>query len=1148
MTNKTTELAAKSLLLETNKSIAHRGIRIISLDPNKPKTAPCHMFCDKHGDGNDWGTPWKTHVSSLLKGLGCPKCSGLYKRAESELWEHLSSIPAKGGVEIIPTPYFDGMKSRYGIVCPTHGKSDSWDKPFLRLASSIQVSNIIKCPKCEGTYLNTLEEKKNELNNIMKKEGFTLLDWVGGVYKDQLTRCYVSCDIHGDGNDWGTPWTPTYGTLMAGNRCPKCAKNYIPSKEEYLNNVRSIIKRDQQPGHDILHVKGFVGEYKNIHSILNIECEKHGVVLTRKGAHPALKKTLSQGVACSYCRKGTSPDAHPHLSSKDTSKKTKRKNKNVQVANDARPPTALSNKTNIRVARNQGETPLNGHSLPKKQLKHLKNIGLTLAGWVDVEYNGRGTECLVSCHKHGNCWEWVTPWFPRYQYLPDLLGCAKCTSSYSPSKEERISEMEAIFNVQKENETLIDTNVTHSNVSFVGFQDYSSNQAKTTCKLHCDIHGNLWKFGKPQLPLLSTIKQYGGVGCAKCLRIYKPTDAELIDSLNEKLASHKCHVISLKPGTSLHRKVQIHCDKHGDADLWDNPWNPTANSILRTKNEHVKQGCPKCIGWYRPSYEEVEKDLFSAAEEDGVSYHGLLDEKYNNFSSAKAKLSCDKHGNGWEWYKPWTPTVHSYLKSTKKCPKCLKRKSQSPDDRIAIANEVLKDKGISIVGIHGEFKGAFSKTKANCKIHGNGWEWSTPWTPTFDNIRGGKGCPKCSGRYKETESELVEKATTSLAKQGNKFHGFLSNFKGVVTKCDVSCQFHGRGVDMKPKWTPEIRQIINNTGMCRICVSNMGSLNTYLSSIEKGEPAQQRTLYYIAFKHGDKVFYKIGLATSQGGVEGRYKPYNLDYDGVEIIWYKEVSLDNGLAILLEAGVLSYFNKDRYFGAINILKSSNGGTECFSENILASINFKNILVYAVNNYNVLREERLYGENLTSCPKIKLSTFLDNHIDNMPERFPDEYYQYNSFRRIKHDIKLPEQTSLLTDTTIDPIDIKLKPRKRVQTKSKPRIRKKKVIDDLSALETLHVPNPCCSGLDKNPKPRRSVEACTVQNEEPASLDHENQQLNMEFERESVSNVDETESQGKRFYSAIQNMTRNSFIFLSLKFSNIIFKLKKHSSVRG
>jgi hypothetical protein len=82
--------------------------------------------------------------------------------------------------------------------------------------------------------------------------------------------------------------------------------------------------------------------------------------------------------------------------------------------------------------------------------------------------------------------------------------------------------------------------------------------------------------------------------------------------------------------------------------------------------------------------------------------------------------------------------------------------------------------------------------------------------------------------------------------------------------------------------------------------------------------------------------------------------------------------------VLHAATLSYFNDDRDFSIINILKESAGGTECFSKNIVNHINFKDLIIYALNNYRAIKESsNIYNKSLTTTPKKRLLEYVEKY---------------------------------------------------------------------------------------------------------------------------------------------------------------------------
>ncbi|MBA6383831.1 hypothetical protein H4J45_17635, partial [Colwellia sp. BRX10-6] len=71
----------------------------------------------------------------------------------------------------------------------------------------------------------------SELNNF--KNGSLIIseaprEFIGTA----KTTLKISCNVHGAGWEWGTPWLPTIATLKRLGGCPKCKGNYRFSAEE----------------------------------------------------------------------------------------------------------------------------------------------------------------------------------------------------------------------------------------------------------------------------------------------------------------------------------------------------------------------------------------------------------------------------------------------------------------------------------------------------------------------------------------------------------------------------------------------------------------------------------------------------------------------------------------------------------------------------------------------------------------------------------------------------------------------------------------------------------------------------------------------------------------------------------------------------
>jgi hypothetical protein len=480
---------------------------------------------------------------------------------------------------------------------------------------------------------------------------------------------------------------------------------------------------------------------------------------------------------------------------------------------------------------------------------------------------------------------------------------------------------------------------------------------------------------------------------------YKHTEQELFDEVNATLLPYDCSVVNILPGHWLSRKVNVKCSIHGESDKWGNPWLPTAKSLIDSANSGVESICIKCNNRYLDPQEEAvgQAQIAAHAHQRGLVCHGTFG-AWQTIS--QLRVSCHTHGNAWEWDVPWTPYAQVFIQDERNgCPKCRGLRNLGASDVVEKANEFWRGANWSAVDIYGGLKGVKTRLKAVCTIHGNGWEWMVPWVPTLDKIRSGKGCSKCGGTHPISKKEILTNAKAASEKKGLSFHGVLGDVKGIASLLDVECPTHGRGKDMAEPWTPTYRELIDRSSGCRLCMKNARTLALYLDSLDEGEPNQLRRLYYVAFRDNKgQLFYKIGLASHHNGVEGRYYSSELKRDGLAIVWYKEALMDNGLAILLEAATLVYFDAQRDWGRRGTLKHVGGGTECFGSDIVDDIDFNMLLDFAIENHiSLARDKRLYGNSMTECPQERLASYIDSARHTMPSLF-DKKKSYNK----EHDL--------------------------------------------------------------------------------------------------------------------------------------------------
>lgn len=153
------------------------------------------------------GHEWRTTPRELLKGRGCPKCSGTLRKVPEDFPKRLASV----NKDVTPLePY---VMSKIPIKTQCNLCGDVWSvtpKALLRGT---------RCPKCFGTPLKTHEQFLSDLKEINNK--VVVLDTYSGNKIKLLTQCKV-CQHE---------WFANPGKLLIGRGCPECSKTGFKTSE-----------------------------------------------------------------------------------------------------------------------------------------------------------------------------------------------------------------------------------------------------------------------------------------------------------------------------------------------------------------------------------------------------------------------------------------------------------------------------------------------------------------------------------------------------------------------------------------------------------------------------------------------------------------------------------------------------------------------------------------------------------------------------------------------------------------------------------------------------------------------------------------------------------------------------------------------------
>ena len=220
--------------------------------------------------------------------------------------------------------------------------------------------------------------------------------------------------------------------------------------------------------------------------------------------------------------------------------------------------------------------------------------------------------------------------------------------------------------------------------------------------------------------------------------------------------------------------------------------------------------------------------------QDAIKVHKELYDyskvKYKN-SSTKVIIICKKHGEFGQ-----RPSDHLQGKGCSKCGK-MKNKGFSTKQFIEKAIKVHCNKyDYSKV----EYKNCDTRVNIICKIHGIFTQ-----TPYYHLTSLSGGCSKCSGNYKYSSEEWIEKAKELY---GDKYDYSKVNYIGARKKIIIICKSHG-------EFKQEPSNHLNNHG-CPKCANNlMYSTREYIKKAE--EIHGKRYDYSNVTYCGNKIKIKI---------------------------------------------------------------------------------------------------------------------------------------------------------------------------------------------------------------------------------------------------------------------------------------------------
>lgn len=141
---------------------------------------------------------WDVVPSSLLKGLGCPKCARNYRKTHDDFIKEMSNI----NPNIRITSLYINDRTKVKCECLIDGHI--WE------ATPRSLLNRKGCPKCSNHIRKTHEDFLYELSNI--NSDIEILSKYEHYERNVLCRCKIC----------GHSWNATPHNLLHGTGCPVC--------------------------------------------------------------------------------------------------------------------------------------------------------------------------------------------------------------------------------------------------------------------------------------------------------------------------------------------------------------------------------------------------------------------------------------------------------------------------------------------------------------------------------------------------------------------------------------------------------------------------------------------------------------------------------------------------------------------------------------------------------------------------------------------------------------------------------------------------------------------------------------------------------------------------------------------------------------
>jgi len=283
-----------------------------------------------------------------------------------------------------------------------------------------------------------------------------------------------------------------------------------------------------------------------------------------------------------------------------------------------------------------------------------------------------------------------------------------------------------------------------------------------------EVHGDKYRYDKVRYvnkttPVIITCPVHGdfeqkpinhlyGNGCFQCSIDSRTNDLDMFIARANEVHGNKYDYsksVYVNSGT----KICVICPEHGE--FW-----PQANNHLRGS------GCPACAGTLK---KDTETFISEARKVHGDKYDYSKVEYFT--TKDKVCIICPKHGEFWQ-----QPASH--LRGAN-CPECSGLKPITIDV-FKKRSALIHDDKFDYSKVY--FDSVSEKVCIICPEHGEFWQ------SALSHMHG-YGCPKCSGKYMDTQFFKEKAAKVHHGKYDYSKVVFIGSFQKVIIICPIHGEF-----------------------------------------------------------------------------------------------------------------------------------------------------------------------------------------------------------------------------------------------------------------------------------------------------------------------------------------------------------------------